>query len=693
MRHTLSVSARLVLVLLACASRVNALSQGAAGADFLKISNGVRAVGMGSSFAAVGEDVYALYWNPAGIANLQAPESAFSYVKLFESNQIQGVYLLTGVLEIPQFPFSVGNSAAGFMALTTGAFDSTDPQALVHAASGSASDILAFVSYSAPVSEALSLGGSVKFIRRSLTGADPTSFVVDPVTGDSIPTRSVDFSAGGLGADAGVLWENLDRTLSLGGSIQNMGEIGAFGQGFGINFGSGAETLPMTFRLGSAIRTELWGQKLLATGDLTSFIDSLGRPKLSLGAEYSLSGIVFLRAGWDQPLDQPIGKTALDFGATSGLASLPSPLRTGLGFRWRASPTTMLQLDYALAPFGTLGSVHHLALLVRWNIPKIPRAVTTEAPAAIEKKTAKSAMVIEPKQIKFSQPPKDWKVEITDDRGRVVKTFQGTGLPPKKLDWDGTDERGHVLTDTSRFKFTLKAKDITNKEVKSQQNIVSVSAEPSLKAVAGKPLYPEVVFALPQGNYKVWQLSIQDGNRLVRTWQGQGTPDNPLKWDGKDANGNTVKLATPRYKWQFEDTEGQKVSGEKALPVVEAEIRPEALGNKVRLIGVRYRGQETALTDDHRAVLEKAARFIAEHPDSALTIEGYADGADGDEANYALAKMRAEKVLQALVEEYDLAAARVTMRVYGRSKVPPMYPNIPEAEQRQRVDLVINVRH
>src|SRR5439155_22633109 len=101
----------------------------------------------------------------------------------------------------------------------------------------------------------------------------------------------------------------------------------------------------------------------------------------------------FCRAGREQPLDHRIGRTALDFSHNTGLAALPSPRRTGVGFRWRASPTTMLQFDYALAPFGTLGSVHHAALLVRWDIPKIPKAVTTEAPAAVEKKTAKAAMV------------------------------------------------------------------------------------------------------------------------------------------------------------------------------------------------------------------------------------------------------------------------------------------------------------
>src|SRR6185436_3870104 len=144
-------------------------------------------------------------------------------------------------------------------------FDSTDPQALVRAAAGAASDLMVFMTYSAPLTDAFSLGGSVKFIRRSLTGADPASFAVDPVTGDAVPTRSLDFQASGLGADLGVLWENLDRTMAFGGSVQNMGTIGRFGQGFSLDLGGG-EVLPTTFRLGSAWRTGLWGQKLLVTG-------------------------------------------------------------------------------------------------------------------------------------------------------------------------------------------------------------------------------------------------------------------------------------------------------------------------------------------------------------------------------------------------------------------------------------------
>jgi len=667
-----------------------ALTRGTTGADFLKIATGVRAVSMGGSFVAIGEDVYSVYWNPAGIANLQAPEAAGSYVKLFD--RVDGISMLSAACEIPRFPGGYGNSAVGLLWLTTGSFDSTDPAALVRAASGAASDLMTFVSYAAPVSEGLSAGGGLKVVRRALTGADPTSFVADPVTGDQVPTRSIDYQAGGVGVDVGVLWENLERTISAGASVQNIGKMGAFQEGFGMSMGGGSELLPVTFRTGAAIKVRLWGHQLLSSADLTSYIDSFTKPRLSVGAEYSIMGMAFLRLGWEQPLDAPLGRTALDFGARSGVAALPSPMRTGIGFRAPVGTSSLVQVDYALAPFGTLGAVHHVAMLVRWNIPKSPRAVTAGAPVQVDTRKVKPALVIEPKQIKFEQAPKEWKVEIKDDRGRVVKTFSGLGLPPKALDWDGVDDRGKIMTDLSNLKFSLTAKDIGNKVVRTGSSIASVTAEPQLKAVAGKPLYPEVVFVLPQGNYQLWQVQIQDAGRLVRSWEGQGRPDSPLKWDGKDQAGRSVKLDKPKYSWEFVSEEGQKIKGERKLPQVEADVRPEAAANRVRLIGVRFRGTASDLTDDHQLVMKKAAAFLAEHPDSSLVIESYADVAGGDEESYLLGRSRAEKVLHALTEDYQIRAARVTMRIYGRSKAPPSYPNVPEEEQRQRVDLVINVR-
>ena len=66
------------LILLTSISPLTAQSE--AGAIFLLISPGARAGGMGEAQVAVANDVYASYWNPAGLAFLEGSEMAIMHV-------------------------------------------------------------------------------------------------------------------------------------------------------------------------------------------------------------------------------------------------------------------------------------------------------------------------------------------------------------------------------------------------------------------------------------------------------------------------------------------------------------------------------------------------------------------------------------------------------------------------------------
>jgi len=675
-----------LFALLVCLSAYSgALTRGTAGAEFLKIANGVRAVAMGGSYVAVADDVYSVYWNPAGIGILEAPEVAGSYVRLFD--KAGGSGLFTGVYEAPKFPYAGGNSAAGLLMLSSGDFDSTDPASSVRAAVGSASDFMLFATNAARLFEGFSVGATAKFVRRSLTGADPASYQYDPMTGEQVPTRSIDYQAYGAALDVGALWESWDRVLSFGGSVQNIGVMGEFHRSASLDLTGGSEMMPLTVRLGSAFRTRLWGQGLLASVELHEYADSLEAPGISLGAEYSLVDIAFLRLGWEQMVDQPFGKGAVDVGTRTGLSSLPAPFRTGMGIRWNLSADSLIQIDYALAPFGALGTVNHAAFLFRWNIPK-PRRI--EAP--VEPERPKPVVTIEPKQLKWKNEVKEWKVEVSDDSGRIIKTFAGTGLPPKTLDWDGTDERGKLQTGAGKFTVKLQVKDVKNKIAETGADIASMGVTARLRAVKGKPLYPEVAFSMPQVEFKEWQVEVRDQGRVVHSWKETGTPPKELRWNGRDQKtGAVVPLKMPVYNWEFVSADDQKSRGEQVLPQVDAEIRSMLLTNSVRLIGVRFRGSDTGITDVHRAVMQKAAQFMAEHPGSGLSLESYADDAGNDDDNFQLAKQRSERVLRTLVDEYGVTPSRISVRVYGRSRPAPRYTNVPEEEQRQRVDIVIHV--
>lgn len=50
---------------------------------YADLGTSARAVGMGNAFTAVADDVYAIYYNPAGLATLQRPEFASTYAQLY----------------------------------------------------------------------------------------------------------------------------------------------------------------------------------------------------------------------------------------------------------------------------------------------------------------------------------------------------------------------------------------------------------------------------------------------------------------------------------------------------------------------------------------------------------------------------------------------------------------------------------
>jgi hypothetical protein len=81
-------------------------SVGGSTAQFLRLGAGARALGMGDAYGPIAEGPNAMYWNPAGLAQVSRPEIAYSHVELlrfFHHDYIayaHPVALLRGTLAI-----------------------------------------------------------------------------------------------------------------------------------------------------------------------------------------------------------------------------------------------------------------------------------------------------------------------------------------------------------------------------------------------------------------------------------------------------------------------------------------------------------------------------------------------------------------------------------------------------------------
>src|SRR5436309_2303736 len=60
-----------------------AAGPGTAAGDSLSLGMGPRAAAMGEAFTGLADDASAIYWNPAGMSRLYAPEAVFNYTNLF----------------------------------------------------------------------------------------------------------------------------------------------------------------------------------------------------------------------------------------------------------------------------------------------------------------------------------------------------------------------------------------------------------------------------------------------------------------------------------------------------------------------------------------------------------------------------------------------------------------------------------
>ena len=310
MSPTLDILRRLrrpALAVVACVICSAALAQAA---TTRQSDVGVRAIGMGGAFAAVGSDASAIRWNPAAIATLQRQEVLGAYADRYglglKDSYLGYVLPITDAHAVGLDWFHRGfDDVAGGLGLSSG-------HNLMSLAYGYRNNIAALKPY---VGNA-AIGGAVKYVTQN---AD-------------LDGRSV-MSASGLGFDLGIL-APLPYGIRLGAAIQDIG-------GTSIEHDSGLteQIFDARWRIGLAHKPV---EGLTVAADLDDH--------LRLGAEYWIRGQLALRAGVRTELDTPEGR---------GDATTPS---VGFGLKYRFAT-----LDYAYEQHPVLDATHYTSLSLAYN--------------------------------------------------------------------------------------------------------------------------------------------------------------------------------------------------------------------------------------------------------------------------------------------------------------------------------------
>ncbi len=280
---------------------------GTSGAQFLRIGAGARPTAMGDAYTAIGGDVNSSYFNPAGLATLRKAELTAMHTQYF-----QGIDYSYGAFAIPA---SFGTFAFSAATLQTSDIKKYGADETPYGTFNNL-DAAYGLSFGTDISEAVSFGGTARYIRESIDSNSATAW----------------------GGDLGVMYADPDSNYSYGFAGRHFGQA--------IKFQDEGDPQPLVLDLGAA--GHYFAKRLTIGANILSPRDN--NVQFGLGAEW--------KQGREDRFRYAVRGGFHSFGTDAGGATGLS-LGGGLGYK-------RLDFDVAWVPFGDLGNTFRYAILVHF---------------------------------------------------------------------------------------------------------------------------------------------------------------------------------------------------------------------------------------------------------------------------------------------------------------------------------------
>jgi len=300
-----------MLVLMIPSNAVAQAKVGTTGTQFLELGVSARAMGMGEAFAAVVDDISAVYYNPAALTSLLGKEVMFTYINMPADVQYGFVGIgiplesIGGVLGIGAYHLSSGEMIE--RTYEQGAIEGTGR-------TFGWNDIAVGLSYGRYLTDRFSIGLTLRYIGE---------FVHD-------------YSASGWSADVGTSYDAGYRGFRIAMAITNFGPD--------LRFIEKEFPLPINFKFGGAINlVEEIDHLVTFSAEGSHPSDNL--EKYNAGMEYVFKDRFILRSGGRFNYDAD-GFTA------------------GGGVRVPFGEEGELSFDYAYQDFGVLTEVHRFSMAI-----------------------------------------------------------------------------------------------------------------------------------------------------------------------------------------------------------------------------------------------------------------------------------------------------------------------------------------
>jgi len=311
---------------------------GTTAAKFLSIGIGPRANAMGGAFSAVSNDATAMYWNPAGLGDINEYQGVFNYTKLFADINLSyfGAVIPLGDLGTAGFNISALNF--GEMEITT----ELEPEGI--GTTFSASSYAFGISFARHITDKFVIGANVKYIRETIFNSYADGFAVDIGTIFLTPFWGIKFasSISNFGTKMQISGDDLlvryDQDPTTSGNNET---VDAF-------LATDRFELPLKLQIGLSREFEISdGNNFLLAIDANYPNDN--KQWVNVGGEINLfNKLISLRGGYK----------------TLFLADSQEGLTLGFGINYKLQDSFGVRVGYAYQKFKFLDNNHSFGILL-----------------------------------------------------------------------------------------------------------------------------------------------------------------------------------------------------------------------------------------------------------------------------------------------------------------------------------------
>lgn len=302
---------------------------------FLRFGLSARVSGLGETFTAIADDENALFYNPAGLANISQGAFGLNHAQWIEDIRIDNLVFAYNFDHKLGLGFSIAHL---WMPSITSKDYYGNPTGNINVSSSIINLGLGYKFH-----PSLYMGIGIKYFQDNLAG----------------------YTANGLALDAGLYMYTFIRGLTFGISVQNIGGD--------IQYDTAQEKIPLIYRAGIAYDISRTGLKIAVDG--IKSIDS----DIAIGTaiEYTLMNTFSIRFGNQFRQDQ---KFTPGYGA-------------GININKK------YLIDYTFYQLEELGATHRIGFTFRFDLPGIKvRPITYYERTGIKKSRAPSSLYYETKE-------------------------------------------------------------------------------------------------------------------------------------------------------------------------------------------------------------------------------------------------------------------------------------------------------